>query len=31
MEFVGLEKGASELITAYVERLQKTGSGEKPA
>jgi hypothetical protein len=30
MEFVGVEKGASELISAYVERLLQTGSGELP-
>ena len=30
MEFVGLEKGVSALISAYVERLVKTGSGELP-
>lgn len=31
MEFVGIEKGASELIAAYVEGLMKQGPGEEPA
>jgi DNA-binding response OmpR family regulator len=31
MEFVGIEKGASELIAAYVESLMKQGPGEQSA
>jgi DNA-binding response OmpR family regulator len=31
MEFVGIEKGASELIAAYVESLVKPGPGEQSA
>ena len=31
MEFVGIEKGASELIAAYVESLMKPGPGEQSA
>jgi DNA-binding response OmpR family regulator len=31
MEFVGIEKGASELIAAYVESLMRQGPGEQSA
>jgi DNA-binding response OmpR family regulator len=31
MEFVGIEKGVSELIAAYMDRLLNQGTGQRPA